>query len=284
MRFLYIVFIFLTLAMPALADLKGDFIYAVSFGRVEDVKLLLNKGADPNEKDHQGWPMLSVAAARADEQAVPIVRTLVDAGADVNATDEKGITPLVVAVQHNNAPIVDYLIAHKADYHIEIKDGGTLLQIAERTNNPKIIDIIGSLVKAEEDLHTYRHSEENRQRLIKEYFYYNCTQSYLKYNLDRRLYLKEDGKKAAEALLALHKQKEQTSLEDLYRYFRIRPVHIVSSAYKVRNSIAKQLNDMVSNRNRRAKGVGTEKDMVERCETMAKKFQAQMIQMQQKKK
>lgn len=78
---------------------------AARTGRTEDVYALLDKGANPNHKWHAsdtyydksqlGRTPLHLAA---DKMAVEIVKILLENGSDPNAIDNRGFTPLMVAV------------------------------------------------------------------------------------------------------------------------------------------------------------------------------------------
>jgi ankyrin repeat protein len=59
------------------------------------VNLLLNHGADPNQRFPDDWLMLHSAV---EHQQVDMIRLLVARGADVNIPDETGWTPLHHAV------------------------------------------------------------------------------------------------------------------------------------------------------------------------------------------
>jgi ankyrin repeat protein len=46
------------------------------------------------------------------------VKVLIDKGADVNAVDKKGTTPLMLAVKSNSIPKVEILLERGADIHL----------------------------------------------------------------------------------------------------------------------------------------------------------------------
>ena len=69
-------------------------IYAAENGHTEIVKLLLNSGADPQIKLASGWTFLH-AAVRG--HALDIVHFALDAGLEVNAKSDDGLTPLHIA-------------------------------------------------------------------------------------------------------------------------------------------------------------------------------------------
>src|SRR5579859_3670811 len=66
--------------------------YAATFGSVDSVRVLLERGADPNARNRSGATPL-ISGAYNFEKA----RLLVEKGADVNAHSQNGVTPLMVA-------------------------------------------------------------------------------------------------------------------------------------------------------------------------------------------
>lgn len=69
---------------------------------------LLERGADANAANPNGYPMLLLAAA-SDAQPVATIQALLAHGADVNARGPNGETALMLARQHGRTPVVDVL-------------------------------------------------------------------------------------------------------------------------------------------------------------------------------
>src|SRR5690606_9329999 len=82
--------------------------WLVERGDLEGVKLLLDKGADPNRLSRQEVLPLSVAAANGD---AAMIRLLVEAGADPQADDAAGGTMLMAAVTSGELEAVEALLA-----------------------------------------------------------------------------------------------------------------------------------------------------------------------------
>jgi ankyrin repeat protein len=87
--------IVLTLILAlSLSAFAGELHKAAKEGNLKLVKELVSKGADVNAKDKYGRTPLHYAAK---EGHLDVVKFLVSKGADVNAKDEKGNTPLDAA-------------------------------------------------------------------------------------------------------------------------------------------------------------------------------------------
>ncbi len=92
---------------------------AAFFGRGAAVRLLLDRGADAGavaRNDMEVQPLHSAVAGRSME----IVAALLVAGADPNARQQGGFTPLMAAEQHEDEDMVRLLMDHGAHETAEV--------------------------------------------------------------------------------------------------------------------------------------------------------------------
>lgn len=72
-----------------------------------------------------------------------MVRSLVSTpGADVNATDERGSTPLLEAARYGHDDVTRVLIAAGADVKAKDNEGNTALTLAVRGNHDEVVRIL----------------------------------------------------------------------------------------------------------------------------------------------
>jgi quinoprotein dehydrogenase-associated probable ABC transporter substrate-binding protein len=73
----------------------------------ERIKFLVSKGADPNAPDLQGWTPLTNAARQRHDKTIDL---LVELGADPNRGDGNGVTPLAAALMRDHVPSIKMLV------------------------------------------------------------------------------------------------------------------------------------------------------------------------------
>jgi ankyrin repeat protein len=101
---------------------------AAFFGHPETVQLLLERGADASQVARN--PMKIQALHSAVTVSLDAVRLLVQAGAPVNAKQDKGWTPLHEAVNRNDLEMTRYLVAHGADPKLQNDEGKSAIGLA----------------------------------------------------------------------------------------------------------------------------------------------------------
>jgi ankyrin repeat protein len=140
-------------------DKKDDFggqtllVYAARGGHEDLVKLLLNAGADIEAKTNSGITALMEAAESNEEK---VVELLLDRGADIHAKDNDGSTALmIVAVQQGCKEMVELLLDRGADIHAKDNDGSTaLMMVAARQGCKEMVELLldrGADIHAEKE-------------------------------------------------------------------------------------------------------------------------------------
>lgn len=84
------------------------------FGHAEAARLLLERGADVGQAAANSLKVMPLHAAVAGRH-LAIAAALIAHGADVNAPQQDGFTPLAGARQNGQQAMIDLLIAHGAD-------------------------------------------------------------------------------------------------------------------------------------------------------------------------
>lgn len=250
-------------------DIQQELIYRTTFGRADDIRILLKKGADANTRNEQGWPVLAIAADRTDDEALKLVQAFIEGGANPNLADDTKNYPIINAIRNGQTEIVAYLLQSGADFHIKDSRNRALIDVAHSTNHKQIIALIQKAIDDEQARFAHERSPERLRLLSEEYALSNCAyQYYSYYKLSG-----QDPLKAALIQQEIDKYRENiasTSGQMVALFPWVKTEYYKHLSEPPIKAIFKELDEMISNRNRRAKGVGTEQDMNRRCGKLVK--------------
>lgn len=108
---------------PHLTNLCGH----VARGDFAGAETCLRAGANPDAADSRGKTPLIIAAGRGDTR---LAHLLLQAGAHINAHDAYGRTPLHEAARYGQTACIRLLLQHGADIHSKDAHGRTALMLA----------------------------------------------------------------------------------------------------------------------------------------------------------
>ncbi|MCI5049732.1 MAG: ankyrin repeat domain-containing protein [Rickettsiales bacterium] len=274
----------LTLALVILAvspaharqtSLIEEVIYRVSLGTVEDAEILVKKLGNPNAVDTMGWPLLAIAAARTDDKAYAMSELLVSMGAKPNYDGGRKNFPIIAAIQSDNADVVEFLLGVGANYRAVDAYGVRVVDFARQSGNKKIISLVEQAI--EEDilgLSTGR-SQEFFNKLVKDLAFHSCASTY--YSFYYATGQDEIPAEEQQETLEPHLTRTSFCMSRLAGRFNLPASWIEDIYFGARKAVKNELENLVSNRYRREKGVGQPGDMEERCDRLTKPWQEQIL-------
>ena len=115
--------------------------FATFFGQLTVVKTLLEAGADVNAASRESMKVTPLASAAAAKQT-EIARLLIEHGANVNARSAGGHIPLHEAAANGNVELVKLLIENGVDLNARTDDGKTPLDFAIEYKRPEVIALL----------------------------------------------------------------------------------------------------------------------------------------------
>jgi uncharacterized protein len=136
--------------VSAFAVSAGDLSSTLKTGNSAGARALLAERADPNDADADGTTALHWAVHHADAE---LAKTLLDAGAKVDARNRYGVPPLTLAAENGDAAMVALLLEHGADANSALPEGETALMTAARTGDTATLRVLienGARVNATE--------------------------------------------------------------------------------------------------------------------------------------
>lgn len=113
------------------ADVQGELANAVLASDAERIRFLIEKGADINKHDAQGYGALQAAARNRNDKIIPL---LIELKADVNGRDNDGFTALIHAAERNHVPSIKALVTAGADIEKAVDGGFGPLSLAIESN------------------------------------------------------------------------------------------------------------------------------------------------------
>lgn len=120
-------------------------ILAASYDHAEFLQAWLQAGGDPNSHDEAGRSLLSLVVTGWFRPATSraMVKALIEAGADVDAPDRLGKTPLMESI-HGEPELVRLLLQAGADPNREGPDGFSALELARYYHSDDIAELMAA--------------------------------------------------------------------------------------------------------------------------------------------
>jgi ankyrin repeat protein len=120
---------------------------AAAKGDAEAVQAAIEQGVNPNEIGPEQKRPLHWAAQRGHKD---VVKLLIDAGADLNAKDKNGWTPLHLTcgltrsneLRERHVAIADLLIEHRAGVNCRNNNGVTPLHLATKNERDDVVQLL----------------------------------------------------------------------------------------------------------------------------------------------
>ncbi|XP_019485956.1 PREDICTED: ankyrin repeat and death domain-containing protein 1A isoform X2 [Hipposideros armiger] len=112
--------------------------YATLSGSEDMARALIHAGGCTNLADHGASPIH--LAVRHNFPA--LVQLLINAGSDLDATDNRQQTPLHLAAEHAWQDIAEILLVEGVNLNLRDKQGKTALAVAARSNHVSLVDMI----------------------------------------------------------------------------------------------------------------------------------------------
>jgi hypothetical protein len=130
-------------------DLGVSLAFAAAAGEPEEVKALLERGAQPDaSRNSAGVPALSLAAQRKDDKMPAVIDVLLERDANIEIADKNGQTPLFYAARAGNEAGVKHLLLKGADFYHADNNKLTARDAANEAGRKEIITVMDEHVRA----------------------------------------------------------------------------------------------------------------------------------------
>jgi tankyrase len=127
-----------------IADAEGTpvLLLALKKGYTVIAGILINKGADVNAYDRRGVTPLLLVCGKQVHGYKTIAEMLIKRGAYVNDRDSQGFTPLLLSLSGGTAEVAELLIERGADVFARGKNGKSTLDLANSSGNTHIAELL----------------------------------------------------------------------------------------------------------------------------------------------
>jgi tankyrase len=127
-----------------IADEEGTpvLLIALKKGYTVIAGILINKGADVNAYDRRGVTPLLLVCGKQMHGYKTIAEMLIKRGAYVNDRDSLGFTPLLLSLSGGTAEVAELLIERGADVFARGKNGKSTLALANSSGNTHIAELL----------------------------------------------------------------------------------------------------------------------------------------------
>jgi ankyrin repeat protein len=123
--------------------------YAIYHSPFELIRTLLDLGADPNYKDHAGFPSIIATLSTDRDDRLEIVELLLSKGAHIQQYGHNGYTPLHYAAAGDDVRAIELLLEHGADPAARtlVDDHFTPLEEAKLLNCRRAVEVLRKEMK-----------------------------------------------------------------------------------------------------------------------------------------
>ncbi len=136
---------------------------ALKEGYTVIANILLTAGANPNAHDALGFTPLLMACGKAAKGYKGIAEKLIRLGADVNACDRLGWTPLMLAISGGAAEVAELLLEHGANPGLRTRKGENAMILAQKLGKDRLIALLSEKQSANSNFLVFK--DNSRLRL-----------------------------------------------------------------------------------------------------------------------
>lgn len=248
-------------AQEAQRSVNDDLLYRVSFGRLEDIKMLLDNGAETNFYGNMGDTPLMLGINRGANEAPEIVKALLAKGADPNFPDRNGVYPLESAIKNAKAGVVSALIEGGADIHLRTRAGLSMIDTANQLGNTDIAKLLNEQYQKEVAQEASKHDPARLPVLMQQFSSQVCEMTYWTDFLASEQ--NPSANDATRSKIARNKMMGEKYAQELTLYFpNVKLDSYIKYSGESINNVFRSLTTLKS---REESGIGKDEDAHKRC-------------------